>query len=287
MLDYSVVARTKLSIVRYLNSVPLAWGILEGPLSGFFDPVLSTPSECAEHLSRGAVDVGLIPSIEYQRIRGCRIVPGPAIACRHTVRSVLLISGVPLWQIRTVAHDRGSRSSVALARIVLREFYGNAPECRPADPDLERMLAENDAAVVIGDIALKFMAENSLPDAQKQVGLIRRGSEPIQVFDLAERWRVLTGLPFVFAFWAARDGFLDSKVVEYLNAARDYGVARTSEIAKRYAAELAMPEAFVREYLERNVYYYMDDSCIEGLELFYEKAASIGAFKSRRKLEFL
>ena len=97
------MAKTKLSIVRYLNAVPLAWSILEGPHSESFEPILSAPSECADQLKAGSVDIGLIPSIEYQRIPGCRIVSGPAVTSRHRVRSVLLISQTPLWRVKTVA----------------------------------------------------------------------------------------------------------------------------------------------------------------------------------------
>src|SRR5215510_12942377 len=110
------MAKSRISIVKYLNSVPLAWGILEGPQKSSFDPVLSTPAECADQLAQGRVDIGLIPSIEFQRIPGSKIVPGPAVACRHRVRSVLLISQKPLWQVRTVAADNGSRTSVALSK---------------------------------------------------------------------------------------------------------------------------------------------------------------------------
>ena len=281
--------KTKLSIVRYLNSAPLAWGIQEGPQAERFDSVLSTPAECADQLAAGSVDIGLIPSIEFHQIKGCRIVPGPAIACRHRVRSVLLLSQLPLWKIGTVAYDRGSRSSVALARIVLKEFCGIQPDFRPSEPDLANMLAQSDAALIIGDVALKFMADNTPPDAEKQKakGLLRLGSEPLEVFDLVERWKMLTGLPFLFAFWAAREGFRDSSVVDQLKASRDYGVAHTAEIAARYAGTLDIPEKYVRDYLEQYVYYYMDESCIEGLQVFYEKAARIGAIKSPRALEFL
>jgi chorismate dehydratase len=149
------------------------------------------------------------------------------------------------------------------------------------------MLAGSDAALIIGDGALKFMAENEQPDAEKQKGLLRLGPEPLEVFDLVERWKMLTGLPFVFAFWASRQGFRDTTVVEKLNESRDYGVARTAEIAVRYAATLNLPENFVRDYLERNVYYYLDETCIEGLNAFYNKAARIGAIKGQRSLEFL
>jgi chorismate dehydratase len=281
------VAKTKLSIVRYLNAVPLAWSILEGPEATTFDTVLSAPSECADQLAAGSVDIGLIPSIEYQRIPGCRIIAGPAVACRHRVRSVLLVSQKPLSQVRTVAADTGSRTSAVLAQIIFDEFYHVRPEFKPATPDLERMLAGHDAALVIGDTALKFMEQHEQPNAEKQKPLLRLGPEPLEVFDLAERWKFLTGLPFVFAFWAARQGYTDVDTADRLRRARDYGVAHIPEITERYAALLELPAPFVREYLEENVSYYTDAACLEGLRLFYEKAARLRAIKSERKLAFL
>src|SRR6185295_16255873 len=113
--------------------------------------------------------------------------PGPAIACRQRVRSVLLVSQLPLWKVRTVAFDRGSRSSVVLARIILHEFYRNRPDFRSAEPDLQSMLAQSDAALIIGDVALKFMSENERPNAEKQRLLLRLSPEPMEVFDLMER----------------------------------------------------------------------------------------------------
>jgi chorismate dehydratase len=282
------VANTKISIVRYLNAAPLSWGILNGsPQSAAFQPVFSTPAECADQLAAATVDIGLIPSIEFHRIKGSRIIPGPAIACRQRVRSVLLVSQLPLWKVRTVAFDRGSRSSVILARIIFQEFYKNRPDFRPAEPDPGSMLAQSDAALIIGDIALKFMSENERPNAEHQKPLLRLSPEPLEVFDLVERWRFLTGLPFLFAFWAAREGFRDQSVVDTLKASRDSGVAHTGEIATSYAKQLGIAEDYVRDYLDHNVYYYMDESCIGGLRVFYEKAAQIGAVKSQRALEFL
>src|SRR3954464_4727413 len=117
------MTKNKISIVKYLNAMPLAWGILEGAQKEKFDTTLSTPAECAEQLARGTVDIGLIPSIEFQRIKGCRIVPGPAVASMYQVRSVILVSVVPLWKVRTVACDNGSRTSVALAKVIFSEFY--------------------------------------------------------------------------------------------------------------------------------------------------------------------
>jgi chorismate dehydratase len=252
-----------------------------------FDPVLSTPAECADQLAKASVDIGLIPSIEFQRIKGTRIVPGPAVASLYQVRSVILVSMVPLWKVKTVACDNGSRTSVALAKIVFDEFYHIHPDFRPADPNLPDMLAQNDAALLIGDNALKFMEQNDQPNLESQKPLLRLGSEPLEVFDLAERWRFLTGLPFVFAFWAVRDGFKDSGVVDTLKASRDFGVMNIPTIAQRYGELLQIKKEFVQSYLERNVHYYMDQSCLESLQLFYEKAARVGVIKSVRSVQFI
>jgi chorismate dehydratase len=277
---------SKISVVKYLNAVPLAWGILEGPQKQSFEPILSTPAECADQLSKGTVDVGLIPSIEFQRIKGCRIVPGPAVASLYQVRSVILVSVVPLWKVRTVACDSGSRTSVALTRIIFDEFYHIRPDLRPADPNLAQMLSQNDAALLIGDNALRFMEENDNPNLESQKPLLRLGAEPLEVFDLAERWRFLTGLPFVFAFWAVRDGYNDPTVVDKLKASRDFGVANIPVIAEKYGESLQIKKEFLLDYLEKNVHYYMDQTCLESLRMFYEKAARVGAIKSVRGLQF-
>jgi len=281
------MAGNKISIVKYLNAVPLAWGILEGPQKGNFNPVLSTPAECADQLANGSVDIGLIPSIEFQRIKGSRIVPGPAVASLYYVRSVILVSMVPLWKVKTVACDNGSRTSVALTKIIFDEFYHIRPDFRPAAPNLAEMLANNDAALLIGDNALKFIEINERPDIEKQKALVRLGAEPLEVFDLAERWRFLTGLPFVFAFWAVREGFKEPGIVDTLKASRDFGVSNIPEIAQKYGEQLQIKKEFIQDYLEKNVHYYMDHACLEALQLFYEKAARVGAIKSVRGLQFI
>src|SRR6185503_3739182 len=155
-------------------------------------------------------------------------------ASRHRVQSVLLVSEVPLWRVRTVAHDKGSRTSVALAQIIFNEFYKRRPSFRPAEPDLANMLSTSDAALIIGDVALKFMETNAIPEIENQKSLVRHGAEPLQVFDLMERWQFLTGLPFVFAFWAVREGFKSNGLVEGLKASRQEGIEAIPVIAERY-----------------------------------------------------
>jgi predicted solute-binding protein len=149
------------------------------------------------------------------------------------------------------------------------------------------MLATSDAALIIGDAALRFMAQHEIPRIQNQHSMVRHGPEPLQVFDLLERWKFLTGLPFLFAFWAVRGGFKDTGVSAALNESRDYGVAHIPAIAEHYAGKLQLEKDFVESYLRHNVYYYMDADCLEALRLFYEKAAEVGAIKSVRGMDFL
>lgn len=283
----AAVGKTKISVVRYLNSVPLVWGILEGPQKDDFEPVFSSPAECAAQLASGDVDLGLIPSIEYQRISGSRIVPGPAIAAHRRALTVVLLTLVPLFRIRSVAYDEGSRTSLALTRVILNEFFGNKPDFRASRPDPAAMLAGSDAALLIGDAALQYQFENQLPSATQQKGLIRDGAEPVQVFDLMERWNNLTGLPFVFAFWAARKGFRDEAVCEKLIAAREFGLANLGAIAERYQKRLNIDAAFLRRYLSHNMDYHMDPDGVEGLRQFYRMAATAGALDSVREIQFV
>jgi chorismate dehydratase len=282
-----VASRVRISVVKYLNSVPLAWGILEGPNREDFDARFSTPAECADQLAAGEVDIGLIPSIEYQRIQGSRIVAGPAIVSLHRALSVFLLSLVPLFRVRTVGFDPASRTSEALSRVIFREFYGTDPKFTPSAPDPEKMLEANDAALLIGDVALRYQAANRLPSPENQQGFLRDGPEPVQNFDLAERWNNLTGLPFVFAFWAARPGFRDRTAEEKLLESRAYGLEHLDVIAARYSESLGLDEEFLRVYLTRNLDYHMDSKAVEALQEFYGLARKHRILRAQRDIEFL
>lgn len=279
--------RIRISVVKYLNAVPLAWGILEGPNKADFEAVFSTPAECAEQLAAGDVHLGLIPSIEYQRIPGSRIVPGPAVVSPRRALSVFLLSLLPLFRVKTVGFDPASRTSEALARIVFGEFYGTRPEFRAARPSPGEMLADNDAALLIGDVALAYRYSNQLPRASSQASYLRGGPEPIESFDLAERWNNLTGLPFVFAFWAAGPGFKDSSVQEKLLESRAWGLAQLKTIAARYSETMGLDESFLAGYLESNLDYHMDADGVEALRVFYSLAREHRILKSVRDIRFL
>ncbi len=189
--------RARFGIVHYLNSWPLAWTFLRRQGPAWAEPVYLPPSRVADGLASGDLEVGLVPSAELQRIPGLAVVPGLCIASQHEVKSVLLVSQVPPERIRRVALDESSRTSAVLVQLLLAERHGVRPEVAPFRPELEAMLATADAALLIGDPALR---------------VDRRG---LHVVDLAAEWRALTGLPFVFAVWAV------AKDVERELAARE------------------------------------------------------------------
>src|SRR5271169_1476453 len=170
----------RLSVVQYLNTVPLIWGMLHGEQRGKFDLQLTVPSGCADAVAQRQADVGIVPSIEYQRLEGVAILPGMSIASKREVKSVLLLSKMPLEQVQTVALDESSRTSAALVRILMQKFYSRSVSFSPAAPEPAEMLGRADAALLIGDPALTY------------------GGPAAHVYDLAREWRNFTGLPFVF-----------------------------------------------------------------------------------------
>ena len=156
----------RISIVEYLNTAPLVRGFTHGPLRGKYQLSFTVPSQCAEALRSGAADVAIIPAIEYQRIPDLVILPNLAIASKKSVRSLLLVSKKPIQQVARIALDRSSRSTQALTRILCEKHWNIAPEFFEAAPNLPEMLRHSDAALVIGDPALR-LAIASAPHAHR------------------------------------------------------------------------------------------------------------------------
>ncbi|MEJ2110433.1 MAG: menaquinone biosynthesis protein, partial [Acidobacteriota bacterium] len=146
-----VATKIRISLVHYLNSAPLGWAFLHGPMRNLFEVIPSSPARCADQLSSGEVEIGLIPSIEYARIPSLRILPGMAIASLAEVRSILLVRPRDKQSIRSVALDTTSRTSVVLTKLLLEDVMGIQPEFVPHSPDLDSMLKRCDAALLIGD----------------------------------------------------------------------------------------------------------------------------------------
>ncbi len=243
--------KLRISAVSYLNTVPLVWGMLHGGQKGMFEIEFSLPSECADRLESGASDIGIVPAAELPRL-GLAMIPGTGIACRGAVRSILLVSKVPRPKIRVLAADTSSRTSVQLARILLEKNHGARPRFLPHPPDLEAMLEAADAALIIGDPALR-------------VPLEQPGRE---VFDLGEEWTVATGLPMVFAVWAGRPDCVTPELAAPFRESCRYGLAHLDDIVERESAARGLPPEMVREYFERNVTLEFTEREYQGLELF-------------------
>jgi predicted solute-binding protein len=229
--------------------------MLHGPQKDLVDLTFSLPSVCSRELELGKIEIGLVPVAEIAR-QGLEIVPGVGITCFGTVRSILLVSKCPVRQIRTLAADSSSRTSVQLARVILRERYGATPQISSLEPVLEDMLLECDAALVIGDPALRIDPE----------------ALPYQTLDLGEEWRLLTGLPMVFAAWGGKPGLATSALQAITRASYLYGAKRLDEIVDREHHTRGVSRKLAHQYLTSNIRYILGPREEKGLETFLELA---------------
>lgn len=278
----------RISAISFLNTAPLMWDFENGEvatrLREQFDVSYTVPSRCAEQLREGSADIGIIPVAAYTMIPDLVIVPDVAIACKNKVRSILLISKVPLDKIRSVATDDSSRTSAALVEIYLRKFVGIDPGFSRQKPDLKEMLQWHDAALLIGDPALQAQASptQALPSNPKGH----------YVYDMAEEWKRWTGRSFVFAFWAIRKAALEGRgaepnIAQVFQQSRDHGLQHIPEISAAWAPKLNLPSKLISEYLTENVDYSLDADNLEGLRLYYRYGMECGIFATEPALAFL
>jgi chorismate dehydratase len=243
--------------VSYLNSRPLIFNLRQHLPDA--EIVVDFPSRLADGLAAGRFDVALIPSIEYLRQPGLRIASDAVVACDGPVRSVKLFGRVPVERVETLALDEGSRTSAALAQILLRERFGLKPRLRSLPLNSAPGNCPADALVVIGDRGM-FAPEEELAFA----------------WDLGEEWSRWTGLPFVFALWAARQHIEAERIDCALAAARDEGLTRLAEIARLAAPDVGLPEEECLGYLRDNLEFHLGPRQREGLERFHELARRHG-----------
>jgi chorismate dehydratase len=254
-----------LGAVDYLNARPLVFGLeLHQEFSLRFDP----PSKCAALLHEGSIDVGMIPGIEYLRGGPYCAVPDVAIVSEGPVASVALFTTRPVQEIRTIAADTSSRTSNGLLRVLCYETFGVEAEFIPMAPRPVEMLRRCDAALVIGDAALFFDYEAA-------------GAAKI---DLGEQWTGLTGLPFIWAFWAGRPGALNSDRVGQLIEASRAGVAESDAIAAAYCGPERAAQG--QRYLRENIRYGWGSRETAGLNMYYELAAKHGVVDAAREPAF-
>lgn len=260
--------RVRLGAVGFLNTRPLT-AALEEQSGGDFDLSYAVPSACADNLRTGCADVGLIPSIEYARSSDpYYIVPDIAIATRGEVLTVRLFLRGEITDIRCLALDRSSRTSIVLLHILLREKYGLQPELVEMAPDLSRMLAAADAALLIGD------------------AVFRELDSTYHSVDLGREWMELTGLPFVFAFWAGRQGVLSGEQVEQLIQARRVGEGQIGEIAQRFSTERGGTAEVYERYLTQHICFDLGKDEVAGLEEFFRLAHKYELIEEIPELRF-
>jgi chorismate dehydratase len=268
--------RLRISAISYLNTAPLMWDFEHGGGSAGFEISYTVPSGCAAALREGTADIGIIPSAAYATIPELSIIPGVAIASVRPVRSILLVSNVPLNEIRSVALDSSSLTSVALTKVLFAKWWGKDKIFNLMAPDIAAMLKEHDAGLLIGDPALHV-------DRSRW-----------WTYDLAEEWIRLTGTPFVFAFWAVRQdarqqAWPELDLSAIFQDSRDRGLQgdNVDNIAHAWAPRVGLSELEIKLYLTENIHYQLDTACLEGLRLFYRYAAEIGALPKAPALRFI
>jgi chorismate dehydratase len=270
--------RLRISAISFLNTAPLMWDFEHGDAAKDFEISYTIPSLCAEALAANEADIGIIPAITYAQIPGLVILPNIAIAAKDHVRSILLLSHKPVEEVRTVAADTSSRTSVALTQVLFAKFFGGPRQLTPHPPDLDAMLAAHDAALLIGDPAL----------------VVASAKSPYYIYDLAHEWRVRTGKPFVFAFWALRLDALSRlpkgvNLTEVFQQSRDHGLQPESiaALAKEWSERLGLTQDEVTTYLTQNIHYFLDRENHSGLQLFLQYAQELGLICRVPDLRFL
>lgn len=262
----------RISASSYSNTAPLVWSFLYGSNHGKVEIILdNAPSRSAELLMQDRVDAALVPVIASQLANGVRLVPDVCVGAKERVRSVCLVTdGKELADVRSVALDTSSRTSVVLTKIIFREFLGFEPEWRDAAPDISAMLAGSDAALLIGDPALA-LSESPV------------SANGLRTFDLAELWNQYTGLGFVFAMWMTRRDRVD---IDFA-AARDEGLSHIAQIAANYRTDIGLSNDSLIKYLSENISYSIDERMAAGLELYLDLAATHGLIMKRLPFNYL
>ena len=251
--------KIRVGAVSYLNTRPLVFGFERGVAADRVDLSYAVPSVLADRMRRGELDVALLPVIELARIPSLEIVPGLAIGSLGPCRSVLLVSARPPSEIRRVALDPESRTSNALTRVLFHGHWKREPEFVPGPRDLDAALDVADAAVRIGDKAL---------------------FEPVPhgatALDLGDAWTSFTGLPFVFAVWAARPGAVDRRLYRAFHASRRYGTEALDAIADDYTWGGRQFPEISRAYLRHAIRYRLGADEVRAVRRFHDLAWRIG-----------
>jgi chorismate dehydratase len=253
---------------------------LDAPLALRYSIDRMSPSECAARLGAGTADIGLIPIAALPAIPGLQILPGCTIASKNRVRSLILVrrAAQPLADLRSVAADTASRTTLAYARLLFLKWGNPAVPFLPLAANLDLMLHSADAAIVIGDPALLALEERA--------NRFERTGEELVYHDLAHEWVSLTGLPFISAVWGVAQGtVLNESIAGDFIHSRIHGLQNIEALAAEWSARLPIPESTIRTYLSTNIHYILDDECLEGMRGFFRMAAETGTLPPYTLLE--
>ena len=248
----------RIGSVPYLNAKPLVDWFHSSDCDADAEIVYAVPSRLAEMLRAGELDVANVSIFEGLQNPELVLIPDISISAYGAVKSVRLFSRVPLEQIQTVALDTSSLTSAALTKILLSESFGLSPEYRNFAPNLDLMLAENDAGLIIGDLKLFDLMPGTV------------------VYDLGQGWQELTGLPFVYAGWLARRESVSEAMQDALQKAKHWGLERLEMLAEKWAGQMNLPLDRSRDYLLNVMNYDLTPEQRNGLELYQAKCVAHG-----------
>ena len=276
--------KLRISIVQYLNTAPLVRGFTHGPLQGKYELSFTVPSLCAEALRNREADVAIIPAIEYQRIPNLVILPNLSIASKDRVRSLLIISKGPIEQARTIALDASSRSTQALTKILCARLWKISPQFIELPPDPQSMLQSADAALLIGDPALRLSIdiESHATTGPQGEQIVPAGSvgisnaKTLHIYDIVEQWRKLTKLPAVLAIWAAYKDVSTPQLDADFQSSLAFGQSHLDVICRDASKSLNLPAADLHRYLTENIDFTLDPENLQGLSRFFTEAQSLG-----------
>lgn len=267
----------RISAISFLNTAPLMWDFEHGNAARDFEIEYTVPSACAAALAAGQADIGIIPAFAYAEIPGLLILPNIAIASKGRVRSILLVSKKPIGEVRTVATDSSSQTSVALLQVLFAKFLGGQRQLTPHNPQLVAMLRHHDAALLIGDAALQVPKDSGY-----------------YLYDMANEWHRYTGKPFVFAFWAVRLDALSRQpsgmnLAKVFQSSRDHGLQpeNIAAVANTWSSKLGLDLEDIHQYLTENIHYYLDRDNHAGLQLFLQYAQELDLIRQIPELRFL
>ncbi|MBI4596628.1 MAG: menaquinone biosynthesis protein [Candidatus Tectomicrobia bacterium] len=258
----------RLGPIGFLNTKPIIYGLEKNLIPNDFELIYDVPSVCADKLKNKSIDLALIPSIEYARSGQYFIVPDICISSKGLVNSVLLYSKTEFSNIKTIALDTNSRTSATLIRILMSNVFGIKPIYYQSSPNLQAMLENYDAGLIIGDKALYYQPEN------------------LNILDLGESWFRLTGLPFVYAFWAGWPGVIDRKGIKILHQSLDLGLKNIRVIAEEFALQGNGTPKINSDYLMTNIRFKLGPEELEGLKLFYKYAHEFGQIAILPEIKF-